>query len=240
MSAEHAFLNPRCRPRTLDLFGIRRAILRFLQANLQDFRGLLLDVGCGYMPYKSLVESLPSGDTKYLGLDLKDNLYSGKPDLFWDGETIPLAENAVDGVMATEVFEHCSDLGKVLREIFRILKPGGCLLFTVPFLWPLHDVPHDVYRYTPFTLEKLLCDAGFSTLRLQGLGGWDACLAQMLGLWARRRWSGPVGRILLRPVLSLFLWPVVWFLDQIDRPPVRFHESSMITGIGGKAVKPVR
>lgn len=197
-------------------------------------------MGCGDMPYKPLVEALSGRRAKYLGLDLKDNLYDGKPDLFWDGETIPLAENSVDCVMATEVFEHCPDLKKILAEIFRVLKPEGFLLFTVPFLWPLHTVPHDAYRYTPFTLEKLLGEAGFDSAQLQALGGWDASLAQMLGLWVRRRWSGLVGRILLRPVFSLLFWPVVWFLEKIDRPPKQFHESSMLTGIGGKAVKPPR
>lgn len=226
------FLNPKCSARTLDFFGDRRHLLDALSKQLGNFYGTFLDIGCGGMPYKSIVLALPSRVEKYVGLDL-DNGY-GTPDIIWDGKKIPLADSSVDCAMATEVFEHCPDVELVLRETLRVLKPGGFLFFTVPFLWPLHDSPHDEYRYTPFALERHLRNAGFKHIALQSLGGWDASLAQMIGLWVRRR---PMpGHV--RQLLSLLLTPLVYFLFRRDLPPPVTTDQTMITGISGTAIKP--
>jgi SAM-dependent methyltransferase len=228
------FLDPRATPVTLDSFGVRRAILRALQAELPNLTGAVLDIGCGYMPYKSLLLAPPSRATRYIGLDLTASLYRSKPDLTWDGRNIPLPEAAVDCAVATEVLEHCSAPDVVLREILRVLKPGGRLFLTVPFLWPLHDVPYDEYRYTPFALERHLASAGFVGIRLQALGGWDASLAQMIGLWVRGR---PMSRS-RRRALSRLAVPVVRWLLRWDRLPESFTENVMITGLSGTAEKP--
>jgi SAM-dependent methyltransferase len=134
------FLAPSCTPTNLDIFLVPSAILRALQETTRHFSGTLLDVGCGYMPYKSLVLAPPSRATRYLGLDLERSSYEAKPDVRWDGDRIPLAENVVDRALATEVFEHCPSPEIIMGETLRVLKPGGLLFFTVPFLWPLHDV----------------------------------------------------------------------------------------------------
>lgn len=228
------FLNPLCTPSTLDTFLVRRSILEALQRRLSNLNGLVLDIGCGYMPYKPLVLAPPSRATKYLGLDIKGEGYLIKPDLFWDGTRMPLQDNSVDCAIATEVFEHCQTPVILMRESLRVLKPGGLLFFTVPFLWPLHDVPHDHYRYTPFSLERHLLDAGFTKISLEALGGWDKSLAQMIGLWVRRR---PIssGK---RAILSILALPIVRWLSRNPEPAEAFAESCMITGMAGTAIKP--
>jgi SAM-dependent methyltransferase len=231
-SQHHEFLNPICSAGTLDKFLIRQRILMALCAQLHEFKGTVLDIGSGTMPYKSLVLSPPSRAERYFGLDLKDNIYQ-RPDLEWDGEKLPLEDNSVDCVLATEVLEHCPDVDVVLRESQRALKPDGLFFFTVPFLWPLHDVPHDEYRYTPFSLARHLRDAGFTSIKLRPLGGWDASLAQMLGLWVRRR---PMSSR-IRRILSALALPIIRFLVSSDRLPQEFGESCMITGLSGTARK---
>ena len=121
-----------------------------------------------------------------------------------------------------------------MRETLRVLRPGGLLFFTVPFLWPLHDVPFDEYRYTPFALERHLQRAGFANVTLRALGGWDASVAQMIGLWVRRR---PMSAV-RRAILSTCAVPIVRYLLAVDRPSPQFGESTMITGIAGTARKP--
>jgi len=233
MAEYHPFLNPICRSNTLDLYVVRRSILKALSGELDKIYGTVLDIGCGYMPYRPLVLQPPSRADKYLGLDLKENIYQ-KPDLEWDGATIPLADKSVESALATEVFEHCPEPEKVMREAFRVLKPGGLLFLTVPFLWPLHCVPYDEYRYTPFALQRHLQNSGFTEIRLQPLGGWDASVAQLLGLWVRRR---PMGER-KRRILSAALTPLVRYLASRDAPFTKFHESSMITGLSGTARRP--
>jgi SAM-dependent methyltransferase len=220
---------------TLDSYLAKRSLLEQVTKRRADFSGTLLDIGCGDMPYKALLTREPSRISRYLGLDLAVNDYSkAGVDLFWDGRTIPLPDESVDCAIATEVLEHCPDPTSVLKETLRVLRPGGLLFVTVPFLWPLHDVPHDEYRYTPFALTRHLEAAGYRDVRLEALGGWDASLGQMIGLWVRRR---PM-RKSLRTILSLLAAPVVKVLIALDRPPSPFGERQMITGLAGTAKKP--
>ena len=235
--ANDEFLNPVCSPYSLDSYHARHSIVMALMKVVPLFCGTVLDIGCGQMPYKSLILGAPSRADRYLGLDLACNrYYHYAPDLTWDGRTIPLSDSSIDCAVATEVLEHCPEPSIVLSEVSRVLKPSGLLFATVPFLWPLHDVPYDEYRYTPFSLQRLLAAAGFSEIRITAFGGWDASLAQMLGLWVRRRpMSEARRRILQRIVFPLYRW-----LMALDVPPQSFVQSEMITGFAMTAKKAMR
>src|SRR5689334_18259085 len=102
------FLKPSLSPATLDNYGIRKAILKALSGQLSRLSGVLLDIGCGDMPYKELLTASPSRVRSYIGMDLPTDHYR-KPDISWDGRVMPLAAEAVDWAVATEVFEHCPD-----------------------------------------------------------------------------------------------------------------------------------
>lgn len=232
MPSNELYLNPQFSAETLDIFLPRRAILNALQAQLTHFHGLVLDVGCGNQPYRSLLLRPPSKATHYVGLDVPGTHYA-RPDLYWDGQQIPMADCKVDCAILTEVLEHCPQPERLLSEVQRVLRPGGFLFLTVPFLWPLHDIPHDEYRYTPFALSRHLQAAGFSQIALAPLGDWDASLAQLLGLWVRRRPMGAKRRL----ILSRLLMPIVALLINRDQPSAQFRESQMITGLSGTARK---
>lgn len=231
------FLDPPCRPSTLDSFANRRMIVNSLRGALPGFSGVVLDVGCGRKPYRDLLLSPPSQAERYIGLDLADSTY-GKPDVAWDGKTIPLPDASAESCLLTEVLEHCPDPQFVLGEIRRVLTPRGYLFMTVPFIWPMHDVPHDEFRYTPFSLHRMLVTAGFADIQIEATGGRDAVLAVVLGLWVRRRATDTRIRLAVRKLLSVALWPVVWFLMRIDRRPASFAESTMVVGLAATARKP--
>lgn len=230
------YLSPPCRPSTLDSFGNRRLLLRALNEALPNFHGRTLDVGCGYQPYRSLLLSPPSQVTDYIGLDLPDNIYQA-PEVAWDGQRIPLEDGSVDSVLLTEVLEHCPTPESVLREIARVLKPGGFMFLTVPFIWPIHTVPRDEFRYTPFALRRLLEGAGFAHPMIEATGGRHAVLAITLGLWVRRRALTSRVHLVTRAALSILLWPVIWLLLKMDERPREFGESKMIVGLSAKAFK---
>ena len=227
MDTTDEFLRTEVRPSSLDRVLARRAVLTFLRSITPSLTGTVLDVGCGHAPYRSLVVGAGAA---YVGLDLPPTRYQ-RPDVVWNGIVMPVRTGSVDAALATELLEHVPDPQPLLREIVRVLRPGGRLYLTVPYLWPLHDVPHDMYRYTPFALERLLREAGFVDVSLRATGGWDASLAQLLGLWARRR---PMPRP-VRRVVSAVLTPVVAMLARRDSVPTAFAESTMITGLCGSA-----
>lgn len=238
MASLDPFLKPALTRGTQDRYLVRSAILAALKGQLNCFSGTFLDVGCGIQPYRSVI--MGAGKVqRYIGMDLADNMVSGyravPPDLQWNGAVIPLEHDSVDSAMATEVLEHCPDPLAVLQEVHRVLKPGGVFFFTVPFLWPLHDVPYDEHRYTPFALERMLSQAGFVDHTVRPTGGWDASLAQMIGLWVCRRPMSARRRKLLQR-LTL---PVVRWLIQRDTIPAP-SSSPMITGLWGIARKPAQ
>lgn len=212
---QDAFIAPAQVPQNADLYFQRSSILNAIQAHRPFLEGRFLDVGCGIMPYKDLLMQSPSKIETYIGLDIETEIYQADVDLRWDGQRIPLEDASIDSAMATEVLEHCPDPLVVLREIRRVLKPGGAFFFTVPYIWPLHDAPWDFYRYTPFSLKNLLKEAGFEDLNIRALSGWDASLAQMMGLWMKRAPMSPERR----NAMAQKLWPIYQELIESDELP---------------------
>lgn len=231
----NSFTNIELSATTLDRYFIRSSIFSSIRRESIELFGRFLDVGCGKMPYRDYIRQ-NSSITEYVGLDIDGAIEYSKevqPDCTWDGNTMPFGDDEFDCVMATEVLEHCPNPSAVLSEIFRVLKPEGRVFFTVPFLWPLHETPYDMYRYTPWSLKKLLAEAGFDQIDIRALGGWNASMAQMLGLWIRR--SGMSDR--KREWLSVLMKPVVAYLIRRDTVPAEFTDNTMVTGFSGNAVK---
>ena len=209
----------------LDRYIIRTSILRSLFKSLPNFHGNLLDVGCGKMPYRKYILD-NSSVQKYIGLDIETAIdYNGeKPDFLWDGKVMPFNDNSFDTVLLTEVLEHCSYPEIVLSEIFRVLKSDGILFFTIPFLWPLHETPHDQYRYTPWSINKHLQNTNYTEIKIYALGGWHLSMAQMLGLWVNR---SPL-KILHRTLLKGIAFLIIKKLIKIShREKIDFKESQI-------------
>jgi SAM-dependent methyltransferase len=202
----------------------RAALTSYLSRHVGLYQGLVVDVGCGQRPYEPLIRSNPAVE-RYLGVDISVAGYVGA-DVLWDGSRLPLADGVAGGVLLTEVLEHCPEPMTVVRECARVLAPGGCVLGSVPFVWPLHDSPYDEYRYTPFALERILTGAGLTGVRISALGGWDASLAQVISLWAHRRPMSPSQRRLALAAAR----PVVGWLQRRDAPPVEHRDNVLTPG----------
>lgn len=235
-----SYLSPPCRPSTLDWFGNRRLLRGAIDRVLPLLSGAVLDVGCGEMPYRQLILAQVARVNSYLGLDLPVSHGAGvKPDIEWDGITMPVPASSMDSVILTEVLEHCPEPGRVLREASRVLRPGGLLFLTVPFIWPFHDTPHDEFRYTPYSLGRLLREAGFADIVIEGTGGRNAVLGVVLGLWVRRRQPTSRVHLVTKTVMSCFLWPIIWLLFRTDERPIQLGESTLTVGLCATARLPV-
>jgi len=199
---------------SLPHYVIRRGILESLRQNLGVFRGTVVDIGCGRMPYRELI-SASGCVTGYIGLDLDGAAYdvSVQADVRWDGVSLPLRDDSCDSALLTEVLEHCPAPTIVLSEAARVLRDGGTAFLTVPFLYPVHEAPNDFRRFTARGLEQAVLDSGFSSCRVFSYGGYHAAMAQMLGLWVSytgfSRWR--------RKLLGRLAVPVVRYLVRKDR-----------------------
>lgn len=72
---------------------------------------------------------------------------------------LPFPDASIDGVILTEVLEHCTDPIGAVNQARRVLKPGGLLLVTSPFIWPEHGIDgeyRDYWRFTRHGWELLL------------------------------------------------------------------------------------
>jgi 2-polyprenyl-3-methyl-5-hydroxy-6-metoxy-1,4-benzoquinol methylase len=104
------------------------------------------------MPYRPTIEQYAK---TYDGLDIEPRS-SDVRYVCSATDISPVPDAAYDTVLCSEVLEHVADPGAALAEIGRVLKPGGRLVLTTPFLGRLHDEPHDYYRFTKHGLATLL------------------------------------------------------------------------------------
>jgi SAM-dependent methyltransferase len=142
--------------------------------------GRLLDVGCGSKPYRSLFEV-----EAYIGLDVdsESSRRLAVADQLYDGHSFPFDDKIFDSVLCNQVLEHVFNPDQFLCEIARILKPGGKLLLTVPFVWDEHEQPHDYARYSSFGLRALLEKNGFRLIVHKKLGADASTLFQLLNAY---------------------------------------------------------
>jgi SAM-dependent methyltransferase len=166
-------------------------------------RGRLADLGCGKVPlyanYRSLVDEVvcvdwagsPHGG---LHLDLEADL----------GEALPFPDACFDTLVLSDVLEHVPHPEALWREMARLLAPGGHVLLNVPFLYGLHEVPHDYGRYTEFALRRFAEQAGFEVRELTVVGGLLHVLADLL--------AKPLAHVPLlgAPLALLVQAPVAW------------------------------
>jgi len=127
-------------------------------------RPKVLDIGCGNKPYKEFFTGC-----QYTGLDI--TLKGASPDIICDSMALPIKDLLSDIVFTSQVIEHVPDPVSMVRECFRILKPGGVLILTGPFYWPLHEEPYDFFRFTKYGLENLMRGSGFTDYEIRPDGG---------------------------------------------------------------------
>jgi SAM-dependent methyltransferase len=183
------------------LLGGNRATIDWIAGSAA---GRVLDIGCAD---RWIEHRLPEG-CAYIGLDYPAtgrDLYAARPDVFADASRLPLADASVDTVLMVEVLEHLARPAEALREILRVLRPQDKVLVSIPFLYPIHDAPHDYQRLTRYGLFRDLEAAGF---RVEGMHARLGC-AESAGLIACLSLAGIALETLKRPGLGILLTPLL-------------------------------
>ncbi|MEC4813516.1 MAG: class I SAM-dependent methyltransferase [Scytonema sp. PMC 1069.18] len=151
-------------------FFVLRQIQQFTNTQIPRIikPGMIVgDIGCGEQPLRQLIESCGG---KYVGVDVVQNL-QGTVEIVADISAIPLPDETFDVIICTEVLEHSFEPHKALQELSRLLKPSGAILITTPFCYPLHEIPYDFSRITPFYIQYWLPKLGFKQPEIISMGG---------------------------------------------------------------------
>jgi SAM-dependent methyltransferase len=172
----------------------------------------MLDAGAGEGSYKHYFArqrycgfdlAIGDADWNYSRLDVVGNLLN-----------LPFRDSTFDACLSVVTLEHVREPARALKELTRVLAPGGRLLLIAPLEWEEHQQPHDYYRYTRYGLEYLLNQAGMAEISIAPVGGFFRLLARRM-LNGLQFFPGP-----LMLVAAVFLVPpalmLPWFepLDQ--------------------------
>ncbi len=183
-------------------------------------RGRMLDLGCGTRRYEPIFGEVVDS---YIGLDWPEIKSRAFPDVIGDAMNIPFMDVSVDVVLATELMEHLPSPQNFLMEVARVLRIGGALILSVPFMEPIHEEPRDYYRFTPFSLRLLLEEHGFSIRKIWNQGGWWSVVLGSFVNQSLYNWSTSLDKSGSRhySLLTLMVLPICaltqWLAYQLDR-----------------------
>lgn len=79
-------------------------------------------------------------------------------DIVSDATRLPFKNNTIDGAVSESLFEHVPDAHLVAREMVRVVKPGGYVYVSAPFMHPYHASPDDFNRWTISGLKHMFSD----------------------------------------------------------------------------------
>lgn len=147
---------------------------------ISDTSSRILDIGAGLrlskeygnredLAHRWIVDLLKNRKIEYIVLDYVDTYH---PHIIGDIQNLPLIDNSEESIVCLAILEHVENPFKSFSELYRVLKPGGCCLLYVPFLYYYHaerDYYRDYWRFTRDSLEMLT--KSFSTVEIQNVRG---------------------------------------------------------------------
>src|SRR5436305_15166518 len=159
--------------RTSVQYAVRKPLVDWLRA--QRFDGMrVLDVGCGDRPYDALFPG-----AEIVGFDVPAN---PRADVHGTIDAIPVPDGSFDVVLCLQVLEHVPDPAAAVRELRRVVKPGGRVLLSTHGVYPFHPNPDDLWRWTQQGLERLfLTNAEWASVSVRPGAGTAATLAMING-----------------------------------------------------------
>jgi len=179
------------------------------------FSGRLIDIGCGNKPYAGLLKPFVS---EHIGVDHSLTLHgTTNIDIMSSAYEIPVADESFDSALSTAVLEHLEEPERALRECHRVLKPGGVAVYSVPFIWHLHEDPRDFYRFSKYGLDYLFKKVGFEIIEIKALSGFWVTFGQLFVYNLYRLNRGPLRWFRIIDAVGLTLQGIAYLFDRFDR-----------------------
>ncbi len=159
---------------------VRAPLAAWLQAQASEagtgYR--VLDVGCGVKPYYPFFAERAA---EYVGVDVVENPAA---ELLGSVEALPVPDASFDVVLCTQVLEHCDDPAQAVRELRRVLAPGGRVLASTHGVQVYHPSPQDLWRWTHEGLRRLFeQNAEWKAVTVTPASGTASALAMLLGTY---------------------------------------------------------
>lgn len=153
----------------------RKLIDKLQEKNKGFYRGTVLDIGGRD---RGIFRSPKDKVERWITADIEP---SRKPDMVLDvADMNGITAESIDVVNAIELFEHVEKINDGLKECSRVLKRGGLIIISVPFLFPIHADPYDFQRWTEKKWRDELDKREFSIQSLDILGKFFTVSGDML------------------------------------------------------------
>ena len=201
------------------VYGSIRYLLTTYKKELQNKN--LLDLGCGSCPYRRSFEEL---NIDYKGIDFKNyspnsSFESKEPEFYFDESykenfKLPYIKNESYGIItAFQVLEHHENIDILFSEASRILKKGGYLILSFPFIWELHEEPNDFQRLTHYKIQKYCSKYNLRIIEQTKRGGAISTVSQLINL---SLFNTRLPKIFVMAVYLVFLLPLQYFAYILD------------------------
>ena len=152
----------------LEFATCRRILIRrYVSEKTKSWVGLLCDVGGSRTGRTIFPPSSSNYSCSRIIVNISEN---DEPDVIGDANYLPFRDNSFDYVTCTETLEHISHPELTIQEIYRVLKPGGVFLLTMPFMYPYHPHPADYQRWTSQKMDLVLRSLRFTEIEISPLG----------------------------------------------------------------------
>lgn len=102
-------------------------------------------------------------------------------DIVANATNLPFKDNSIDGAVSESLFEHVPDANLVAKEMLRVVRPGGYIYVSAPFVHPYHASPDDFNRWTISGLKHLFPELEIVESGVRS-GPWSAFL-MFLAYW---------------------------------------------------------
>jgi len=161
------------------------------------------------MPYRKLIEC-----QEYIGVDYGEETSSRSDIIYIKSAELPFPDEHFDSIISTQVFEHVVELDTTIRELVRVLKKGGHIFVSVPFVWRYHPHPYDMRRFTAPGIQYELERRGLKVKEIIETGGFFTTMSQLLADYLQEklfihRWYNLATIIVNCFVCSIVIAPIL-------------------------------
>ena len=180
----------------------RKGLYNFLgnQYDLLSDESKILLVGSGGRIASQLHKYALKKSFSVLSVDID---VSRNPDIVGDICSYDFNDDKYDVIIMAEVLEHFHNPQKAVENIYRVLNKGGRVIITVPFIFPMHDRPHDYFRFTRYGLELLFKD--FDSISIKDRNNWGEAISILMVRHAiEKNWGKYIMTIMAYSFYPLF------------------------------------